>query len=84
MEGDWVFLKKVAGDRRPRDGSIVLVSLREGEDYFATLKVLARRGGKYWLEPDSSNGDHRAAPVDDGVRVLGQVVWHCSDPQRFS
>lgn len=84
MEGDWVFLKRVASDRRPRDGTIVLVSMREGEDYFATLKVLAKHEGKYWLEPDSSNESHRAVPVDDGVRVLGQVVWHCSDPKRFS
>lgn len=84
MEGDWVFLKKVPTDRRPREGAIVLASLREGDDYFATLKVLGKHEGKYWLEPDSTNERHRAIPVEEGVRVLGQVVWHCSDPKRFS
>lgn len=84
VEGDWVFLKKISADRRPREGSIVLASLHEGEDYFATLKVFTKQEGRYRLEPDSTNGDHRPVPVDDDVRVLGQVVWHCSDPKRFA
>ncbi|MBO9539653.1 helix-turn-helix domain-containing protein [bacterium] len=84
MEGDWVFLKTLSPDRRPREGSIVLASLREGEDYLATLKLFSKRGGRYRLEPDSTNEDHHPVAVDDDVRVLGQVVWHCSDPARFA
>lgn len=84
LEGDLVFLKKLTLDRKPRDGAVVLAVVREGESFFATLKLLVRRGGKFRLEPDSTNEAHESVLVDDRVRLLAQVVWHCSDPARFA
>lgn len=64
-EGDLVVVRT----QENAEAGAIVVALVDGE---ATVKKLARRHGKLWLQP--ANSRYQAIPVADDTRIVGKVI----------